>query len=564
MGSTVRNMLIVFLASLSLFALAAFVISFLEVPALDLLTQLYWNWVWANTAEWAMALFPAAAAFAVVIGVGVVIDPLELAREGRRQALVKFLISFALFAGIVHVVFVLALLPEARAARERVLSATEVVRHHRDRFDTHLDNGAFSRARRSAESIAMIVPALDEETGERLSLVAEAVERTEETSTLEESTEETEAGRRTAQSATEAFERAREAMEQGDWFTAHLYARRAYNLDPRLTSARSLAEEAWSMIESNIRGDERTELFERKRSGLRALTEDRPVEAYYLFRDLADEHPDDEDVQRYLSEAQDALSDQAFFLRDVGELTGVPGENNVIFTQESDLYRYEILQFDRLIGEPAVRYALGVEAVGLDDDGQVAYHLRAPVGSFVNGSLSVRALHPDNRAESVDAQYLEGSRPRGMESLIPLETGITQLQRVALAQSDVRRMNGMDLLRIYGDSSVSEFVRRSAEQELFRRLLAPFSVVLLVLLGGATGFAGRSRYADNPPLLSFLLLPVLGVSAVLAFDLLQYLQTIGAGLLHIAFPFGVVVSGLLFLQGLLVVLALAYLVRCIQ
>lgn len=564
MNSTLRNMPIVLIASFVLFSLVAFTLSLVEVPALDLLTELYWNWIWAHTAEQAMALFPAATMFGVVFSVGVVIDQIELTRDGRQLALVKMLIAIALSAAVIHVAFVLALLPEAGAARESAISATEVVRYHRDRFDTHLANQDFSRARRSAENIALTVPALESETEDRLSDVAKAVERAEESSVLEESAEESTNGRTPAQSSAQALERAENAMSQGDWFTAHLYARRAYNLDPRLTTARELADESWSRIESSIRDDERTELFERKRSGLRALTEDRPVDAYYLFRDLAEEHPNDQDVQRYLSEAQDALSDQAFFIRDIGEIAGLPGENNVIYTQRSESYSYEIVQFDRLIGAPAVRYAVGVEAVGVDDSGQIAYHLRAPVGGFVDGNLSVRGLHPDNPADSTDAEYLEGSRPRGMESLIALETSTTQLLRIALSQGDVGRMNGMDLLRTYGDPSVSEFVRQDTEQELLRRLLAPFSVVLAVLLAGATGFAGRSRYADNPPLLSFLLLPVLGLAAVAAFEVLQYLQTVGAGLLHIAAPFGVVVLVMLLLQGLLIVVSLAYTVRRLQ
>ena len=533
----------------------------LRVPALDLLGELYWNWVVSNTLEQLMNLFPAAAVFSVVVAVGLFVDHFHVVRSTGRLGLLKTLGGFALGISLIHAILVLSIMPLAGEAKNEALAASSAVDHHRQRFEAQLSAGRFDLARDHAETISRIIPALEGEVEERLSQLREAQARHAEDTATQQPSEPQSQRLPRQQTASDAFNRALQAFEEEDWFTAHLYARRAYAVDPRLGEARVLAEDAWEEIGRAARENERTERFERKRAGLRALTEDRPVDAYYIFRDLADAHPGDRDVERYLAEARRAVSEIAFFVEDIEDLTGLPGQSDIIYMQESDEYRYELIHFDRLVGEPAVRFAVGIEAVGIDHDGQLAYRFRAPVGRFTAGNLSVLALDPDDPAGGSDAEYLHGSRPEGFESLIPLETTTTQMLRVSRAQSAPARLHALDLFRIHDDETISSFVQESAQQELMSRLLAPFTVFIAVILGACAAFRGRSRYADRPPVLSLLLLPVLALAAIGAVMVLFYLQDIVAALTLIMLPFGGALMVQLVLQTFLLFTALVISVR---
>ncbi len=565
MGSLLQRAGIVLVVSYVMFAAVALIVSLLEVPALELLGELYWSWVFRNTAIRALEFFPAATVFGLLVLVGLILGDLKIVTESYRLAFLRALLVVAVAAAALQGVFSLALTPAMRRGAGEQLAVTSTVRHYRERFATNMREHNFALARRNAENIALAMPSLSHETEEMLSDLREAQEAAAE-DVLEE--DDPEAGapsvaRPGGRTAAQRYDRARTAMEQGDWFTAHLYGRQAFDLDPRLSSARELAEDAWNEIERSARDDDRTERFERKREGLRALTDGRSIEAYYLFRELREQYPDDHDVRRYLSEAQEQASEIAFFVEDVDEIAGLPGENDVIYVQKGGDYDFEIIHFDRLIGAPAARYAVGVRAVGLDDDG-IAYSLRAPLGAFVEGVLAVRGLDPDDPTGGFDAEYVSGSRPESLHSIIPLHVSSAQLLRSSRAQRHLKELNAIDLLRLFDDSRTAGFVRESVQQEIVRRLASVFTVVVVSVAAAAIALARRSLYADRPPIFALLLLPLPAVAAYLAVEIWAYAQDILGGLLLIALPFGAALAALITVQALFVVLALAATIRNTQ
>lgn len=566
MGALLRKIGIVLVISYVLFAAVALIVSLLEAPALDLLGELYWNWVFSNAAVRALDFFPAATVFGLLVFVGLVLGHLQIARESQRLSFLRVLVAIALAAAAVQGVFTLALAPSAHRRAGEHLAASSMVRHYRERFAANMREHRFNLARRNAESIAIAVPALSDETDRMLSDLREAEAAAAVDEALEADDRDaaaTVAARTVGRTAAQRYERARTAMEQGDWFTAHLYGRQAFDLDPRLSSARELADEAWDEIERAARADDRTELFERKREGLRALTDGRAIEAYYLFRDLQEEYPDDRDVGRYLAEAEEHAAEIAFFVEDFEEVAGLPGENDVIYVQTGGDYDFEVIQFDRLIGAPAVRYAVGIRAVGLDEEG-IAYYMRAPLGRFVEGALAVRGLDPDDPAGGFDAEYVTGSRPESLHSIIPLHTSSTQLLRSSRAQGEMSKLTAVDLLRLFDDAAMAGFVRESVRQEIVRRLASVFTVVVVSIAAAALALARRSLYADRPPVFALLLLPLVAIAAYLAVELWAYTQEVLGGLLLIALPFGVALAALIAVQALFIVLALAAAVRSTQ
>ena len=565
MGSLLQRAGIVLFISYVMFAAVAFIVSLLEVPALDLLGELYWSWVFFNAAMRWLQFFPAATVFGLLVFAGLILGDLELATESHRLTFLRALVVITLAAAALQGVFALALTPSVRHGAGEQLAASSMVRHYRDRFAANMREQQFALARRNAESIAIVMPALSHETDRMLSDLRQAQEAAADDvlGTADSDIDAPAAARPVGQTAAQRYQRARTAMERGDWFTAHLYGRQAFDLDPRLSSARELADEAWDEIERAARGDDRTELFERKREGLRALTDGRSIEAYYLFRDLREEYPDDQDVRRYLSEAEEQAAEIAFFVEDFDQIAGLPGENDVIYVQTGGDYEFEVIHFDRLIGAPAARYAVGVRAVGVDDDG-IAYYFRAPLGAFVEGVLAVRGLDPDDPTGGFDAEYVIGSRPESLRSIIPLHASSTQLLRSSRAQSELRELTAVDFLRLLDDAVMPDFVRESVRQEIIRRLASVFTVVVVSIAAAAFALARRSLYADRPPVFALLLLPLPAFAAYLAVEIWTYSQEVLGGLLLIALPFGAALAALVAVQALFILLALSAAIRSTQ
>jgi hypothetical protein len=143
------------------------------------------------------------------------------------------------------------------------------------------------------------------------------------------------------ETVTSFIKKSKEAADNGQWFDSHYYAQMACSIgtdrDINITEARRLASVAWNRIQSSP-SPEKTkeqELFLKKRSAYKALSEGDSIEAYYQFMEIAGQDvawASDPDITQFLEIARKRVEDQCFFIDETEKLETFENYINVYFT----------------------------------------------------------------------------------------------------------------------------------------------------------------------------------------------------------------------------------------
>ena len=134
-------------------------------------------------------------------------------------------------------------------------------------------------------------------------------------------------------------------MNKYDFYTAHYYAMRAYNLSaenaPYHDEALRLAAQAWNQIEKGM-ADLATEfdirLYQAKKAGYEMIQEGNYIKAYYQFikaqRMLEQNNPHkrDPDIDRFIEISRKKLLEEAFFIDETESLPLFETARNIHFT----------------------------------------------------------------------------------------------------------------------------------------------------------------------------------------------------------------------------------------
>ncbi len=309
----------------------------------------------------------------------------------------------------------------------------------------------------------------------------------------------------------ELIEKARQFMERGDYYSAHYYATMAYGLDKTYEEAKRIASSAWERIEAvePSSADSQTyDLYQRKKKAYKALQEDRYIEAYYLFKDLAAEYARDPDIRKYMAIAEQRAMGVSFFLDEARKALTLAGTRNILFLNRRTDTEREIIFIDKFVTVREGAFARGIEAIGFTPDGTVLYHLTAEYGKIINSALVMQCIHREDNSIRFVPEYISGQR-KGMERFtIPLQPQAEQLPGFSLSPDTLRTIN---LPRLWenGKSLITYGYRaESLYQEILLRLLLPFTFLLANLYMAALGWRLRLRYG-RLRILPFILVPLL-------------------------------------------------------
>jgi len=143
------------------------------------------------------------------------------------------------------------------------------------------------------------------------------------------------------ETVTSLINKSKKAAEGKKWFESHYYAQLASsvgtNKDINIKEARRLASIAWNNIQ-NVQKGEKTkeqELFAKKRSAYKALSEGDNIEAYYQFMEIAEQEitwAADPDITQFLEIARNRVENQCFFIDETEKLQTFENFINVYFT----------------------------------------------------------------------------------------------------------------------------------------------------------------------------------------------------------------------------------------
>lgn len=531
-------------------------------PVRDVLLRFQWDWIMRNALARLIDAVPALQVFSVLLTFSLLINLVEIrASKGEVPSffsLVNGPIVFLLVMTVLYAVLVLVAQPRLESGRDELAARTQMSERFRAQADENFANGKYSLAATELRHYLAINP----DDQEVLDLLQEATDLAERQADRDEPEGLEEVRRITDRQdldAAESLRLAQQYYESENYITALYYARLARELDPEREDAARLVGVAMERLATGGPTEAETEertLFLRKRAGYRAFEQGRYLDAYYLFRDLAERYPGDPDVRLYLRDVREKLQEQAFFLEEILPIVAMTGGTDLTFLNRPDKAGSEYLHIDKVVQSATGTYAMGIEALGVNDDGTLLYHLAAPYGKVRDGTLNMHAVSEKDRDDTVAPRYYAGSRPDEIEHVVMLHVPARDLAVIAKANESLRSAVLGDLLRMTSVLDDYGYGIHRPRSELLRRILEPFSFIVIALFAIALAWQLRSRYVARPPIAALALVPLFPFVVYYGFVCYRYAMHVLSThlLLHIGMA-GSLAATVGF-QGVLLVVAL--------
>ena len=328
------------------------------------------------------------------------------------------------------------------------------------------------------------------------------IEREKEVHTVETAYETADPENLTAESALFISKR---FMSKYDFYTAHYYAMRAYQLStenaPYREEALRLAAQAWNKIESGVAeltAEFDIRLYQVKKAGYEMMQQENYIKAYYQFvraqRMLERNNPlkRDPDIDRFVELTRQKLLEEVFFIDETESLPLFETVGNIHFTipawstRAAAQIAIEGLSYITGNGIREI-YGRNCELTQYTADGKILYRLRIPFIKFIpivsnDGKPMLRMLF-----QAVDKQHdevilrptvIEGAMPIGRQASMRLPFSYSDFELIIAANEGEKSMTLPQLYAFRQQGAQYGF----PAQIYHRELLARVSNVFLILI----------------------------------------------------------------------------------
>jgi hypothetical protein len=197
-------------------------------------------------------------------------------------------------------------------------------------------------------------------------------------------------GEPTPVNAQSALRFAEQAFREERYYDAHYLAVIAERLSApgssEASEAMRLAGTVWNKIESLEPGSaelERRAIYQRKRQGYEAMNSGDWVRAYYIFRGLIAETPDDPDTQKFFSLSREGLAETAFFIDEMDRRPGVELASPVFSIPLFETEGRAVMRLASLSSTDDYSYGKGLEIAAFDSGQNPLYRIEAPYVKFL-------------------------------------------------------------------------------------------------------------------------------------------------------------------------------------
>ena len=362
----------------------------------------------------------------------------------------------------------------------------------------------------------------------------------------------------------ELFEMAAGFYEQEDYFSAHYYARLAFQLDPSLQDARRLAANANEKISSKDLSkleDKEKQLFERKREGYKYFAGEEYFRAFHIFRELRENYPNDADVISYLQKSQDRLRKETFFLDEAKEIDTLPGPTDLLFINHREEGEREIVYLGKLAGTGAGTFCKDIEVMRFNPQG-LLYHYYAEYGKLRDGSINLHGVDRSSAGGQSLPRYLSGAirlRTESLPNMLTLTPVLEQLPSLKagkVASATAASIGFFSLWQVRSQIEKFGYMESFISEEILRRILLPFSFLVLCLLSVAIGWRFQARLYGRAHWILFVFMPLFPLVAVSLTSLYLTAQRIILSFVLLRLGFSLALVVLLVLQGLLLMVSM--------
>ena len=328
---------------------------------------------------------------------------------------------------------------------------------------------------------------------------------------------------------------------------------------------------AWNAVfsqEPNTRANQTYALYHLKRQGYEAMVSDDWIRAYYIFRELSEQTPEDPDVAKFLAESKQGLADLAFFVDElsanIGDtLTGAVFSIPLIPSGPNPGGRV-VMRMDSLICYPDFSYAIGLALAAFDGNNRPLYEVKARYVKLIPMKIReksrlvilLQALDRNDETKRWEPVWNGPGRSELGEAQIALDTTYENFLRLSKARRQVGSLFFTDLLAMGKDFGSYGYIPQVFQAEIIRRIAEPVILLPMTILAIVIGWRFRAKKA--PKYLGFPMLLIIP----LIFNGVVHLIRILTGvlglwlLLSLGFSFAVTVfvagSALLFILSLII------------
>jgi hypothetical protein len=331
---------------------------------------------------------------------------------------------------------------------------------------------------------------------------------------------------RQAVDAADALNLADTALREERYYDAHWLATLAGRLARagsfEAINAARLASQAWNAISSmapSARELRSYNLYRLKREGYEAMIAEDWIRAYYIFKDLSGQIPEDSDVGTFLTLCEDGISRTAFFTDEMeltlGEiLTGAVFSIPIKSPRERRDGRL-VLRINSLSTFADYSYGVGIEILAFGGDGRLLYHVEAPYAKLVPMTLGdeprlilmMRVLDRNDPAARWEPVWSGPERSSIGDAQIMLDMVYEDFLLLAKTKRGMDKLLIGDLFNAEKKLGAYGYVPQIFQAEIVYRICEPALFLPMVIMALLIGW--RFRAKKRPRYMSYLMLAVL-------------------------------------------------------
>ncbi len=347
--------------------------------------------------------------------------------------------------------------------------------------------------------------------------------------------------------------KAKDFFEQKDYASAHYYAKIVYDLNPGNNAAKILLEEALAQLytfkpaDSNpeyyLYKDEDYSLYELKVKGYSALQSENYIEAYLIFEILTEASPDNKEINDFFIKSREGLKTFSFFYSEIEEINTMPDINNIIFLNNHEDTK-EIILIGHMYHIGPQIYFKNIDVIRLNNAGNIIFSIFSEYGKYINNFINLNYIKEDDQIVFDE------------DKMIELNININLLPYFSIEKNTINTINLNDLFSVRDLYDDAGYNKKNIELEFFIKIIHPCLFLILSLLSISIGWAYRARYLGRPPIITYIIMPIMPFVNAIIISLIIYFHKILIGYILVTSGFIITLISLIIIEFILFVIAL--------
>jgi tetratricopeptide (TPR) repeat protein len=347
--------------------------------------------------------------------------------------------------------------------------------------------------------------------------------------------------------------KARNFFDSKDYASAHYYADLSLKLDPDNNAASILSDLALELLysykpvnpnpDSYIFREKTYSFHELKVMGYTALQTPNFIEAFQIFKILAESSPENLEIINFYQESMEGLKTITFFYNEIEEINALPSINNIIFINHNEDIR-EMILIGQMFHIGTQVYFKNIEIIRLNNSGNITASMFSEYGKFINNYINLNYIK-----ENEEIIFDENK-------MIELYIDINLLPYFSIEKDTISTISLNNLFSVKDLYDEAGYSKKDVELAFLIKIIHPCLFLILSLLCISIGWSYRARYLGRPPVITFLIMPVTPFVNAIIISLIIYFHRILLGFILATAGFVIALLALIIIEFVLFIISL--------